>query len=122
MGWFLLKGWFSFQVFWYDLYEVLFNDLFISFFFLGWLGVMSFSTRKTSWFPAFGPLFLLLLGFLLFSKPSLYSPLIEELLKWALIFFAGFGWESFRRDIMDRSWHGRLLWFALGLAFFGGVL
>jgi len=119
---FWLKIWSFFQFFWYGLYMVFFNDLFISFFFLGWLGAMSFLTRKNSWLPAFGPLFLLPLGFLFLSKPDLYSPLIEDLLKWVLIFFAGFGWESFRRDVMDRSWHGRLLWFVLGLAFFGGVL
>jgi hypothetical protein len=47
---------------------------------------------------------------------------MQEMLKWALVFFAGFGWESFRRDMMDRTWHGRLLWFILGFCFLGGVL
>jgi hypothetical protein len=67
-------------------------------------------------------LFLLPLGMLLFPGPDAFSLFREENLKWVLILFAGFGLESFRRDVMDRSWHGRLLWFVLGLAFVGGVL
>jgi hypothetical protein len=118
----LIKSWVSFHFFWYDIYEVFISDLYISFFFFGWLGALSFLTRKTSWFPAFGPLFLLPLGILFFTNPNFYIPLQQEVLKWVLVFFAGFGLESFRRDIMDRSWHGWLLWFVLGFAFFGGVL
>jgi hypothetical protein len=120
--WTLLKGWTSYHFFWYDIYEVLFSDLYISFFFLGWLGALSFSTRKASWFPPFGPLFLLLIGLLLFTNVNFYTPFQQEVLKWVLVFFAGFGLESFRRDMMDRSWHGWLLWFVLGFCFFGGVL
>jgi hypothetical protein len=121
-GWLILAGWSSVQFFWLSLFQVFLNDLFISFFFLGWLGAMSFATRKISWVPAFGPLFLLPLGFILLPRPDVFNPLSEDLLKWVLVFFAGFGWESFRRDVMDRSWHGRLLWLVLGIAFFGGVL
>jgi hypothetical protein len=120
--WILVKGWTSYHFFWYDVYEVLISDLYISFFFLGWLGALSFSTRKASWFPAFGPLFLLPMGVLLFTNINFYTPFQQEVLKWVLVFFAGFGLESFRRDMMDRSWHGWLLWFVLGFAFFGGVL
>ncbi len=120
--WVLLKGWVSLRFFWYDVYEVFFDDLFISFFLLGCLGALSFSTRKTSWFPAFGPLFLLPLGILFFTNVDCYILLQQEVLKWVLVFFAGFGLESFRRDIMDRSWHGWLLWLVLGFSFFGGVL
>jgi hypothetical protein len=118
----LVKGRTSYHFFWYDVYEVLINDLYISFFFLGWLGALSFSTRKTAWFPAFGPLFLLPLGIFLLTNTDFYAPFQQEILKWILVFFAGFGLESFRRDMMDRSWHGWLLWFVLGFAFFGGVL
>jgi hypothetical protein len=121
-GWVVLGGWSSVQLFWLSIFQVLLNDLFISFFLLGWLGAMSFATRKISWVPAFGPLFLLPMGFLFLSCPDVFNPLSEDLLKWVLVFFAGFGWESFRRDVMDRSWHGLLLWLVLGIAFFGGVL
>jgi len=120
--WLFLKRYPPFHFLWYDVFEVFFNDLFISFFFLGWLGALSFSTRKTSWFPAFGPLFLLPLGMIFLSDPEPYSPFRQAVLRWVLVFFAGFGLESFRRDLMDRSWHGRLLWLVLGFAFFGGVL
>ena len=121
-AWVLLKGWSSFHFLWYDVYEVLISDYFISFFFLGWLGALSFSTKKRPWLPAFGPLFLMPLGMMLLSGADPFSLFRQEDLKWILIFFAGFGLESFRRDMMDRSWHGRLLWFVLGFCFFGGVL
>lgn len=110
------------QFFFYDLYEVLINQLFISFFLLGCLGTIAFVTHQGRWNPAFGPLFLICAGFLFWAGPDHFSPLKQYLLKWVLVFFAGFGWEAFRRDMMDRTWHGRAVWFLLGLCFIGGVL
>jgi hypothetical protein len=68
------------------------------------------------------PLFLLTGGFLLWGGENEVSLVSQEILEWILIFAAGFGWETFRKYIMDSSWHGRAVWFVLGLAFFGGVL
>ncbi len=118
----LLMGRAPAEFFFYDLFQVLVNQLFISFFLLGCLGAMAFSVRHGRWTPAFGPLFMLCVGFLFWSGPDHFSPLKQDLLKWVLVFYAGFGWEAFRRDMMDRTWHGRSVWFLLGLCFLGGVL
>lgn len=63
----------------------------------------------------------LLVGGFMFWTGSIPMLIEIEILKWVMVFMAGFGLESFRRDLMDQSWHGRMVWAALGLAFFGGV-
>ncbi len=120
--WAVLQGWTGLRFYWVELFDLIVSNLFISFFLLGWLGFVSFSPLKGGTRPGLFSFFLLPLGFLFFAGPDPSSFFRFETLKWVLVFFAGFGWEGFRRDIMDRSWHGRLVWLALGAAFFGGVL
>ncbi|HUO58192.1 MAG TPA: hypothetical protein VMV05_08440 [bacterium] len=100
------------------LYDFMVSTRFIAFLFLGWLGLAAFPQKGIFRHVVF-PLFLLTVGFI---WTGLY-PLADQqnILKWVLVYFAGFGWESFRRDLMDPSWHGRAVWFALGVAFFGGM-
>jgi hypothetical protein len=61
------------------------------------------------------------LGALGLNPPlSGHSPGFDGL-TWILVWAAGFGFESLRRDLIDTSWHGRAVWAALGLAAFWGV-
>lgn len=96
---------------------------FFSFFLLGWLGLVAFDPKwKGTFRHVLSPLFLLTAGFLFWGGGNYVSELEVEIIKWVLVWMAGYGWEAFRKYMMDPSWHGRLVWFALGLAFFGGVL
>ena len=103
------------------LYDLLVGERFLAFFFLGWLGLIAFP-RKGTYRHILFPAFLLTLGAGLWPDPIFPPTIPFLLLKWLLVFFAGFGLESFRRDLMDPTWHGRAVWFGLGVAFFGGVL
>lgn len=118
----VLQAWKPFRPYGYEVLDLMVANLFISFFLLGWLGFIAFSPPRGGVRPAIIPFFLLPLGFVLFAAPDPVTYFKFDLLKWVLVFCGGFGWESFRRDVMDRSWHGQLVWFALGVAFFGGVL
>ncbi len=116
----LFRGWRSFNFDWVGLYDILVSGRFIVFLLLGWLGLIAFPKKGTFRHAVF-PVFFLTVGFLFWrSLPPV--PVGTELLKWTLVFFAGFGWESFRKDLMDPTWHGTLVWAALGLAIFDGVL
>jgi hypothetical protein len=117
----LFKGWTTFQFQWTGLYDLLVHGRYIAFFLLGWLGLLAFPRQGTARYILF-PMFLLVLGFLFWPGHSLVDPLEMGILKWVLVFCAGFGLESLRRDLMDPTWHGRLVWLALGAAFFGGVV
>lgn len=102
------------------LYHLLITDHFIGFFLLGWLGWIAFPLGGNYRFTLWSVLFLAV-GFLFWAGlPPVQGEM--ELLSWVLIWTAGFGWESVRRDLMDPSWHGRLLWAALGAMFFSGVI
>lgn len=116
------RGWGLFQFYWIDLFDLLVSKRYISFFILGWLGLIAFARSKGFYRQAIYPFFLIPLGFLFWPRLDIFPFFRLELLKWILVFYAGFGFECFRRDLMDQSWHGRLAWFALGMAFFGGVL
>jgi len=121
----LLQGWKGFGFFGTDLYGFFVAHWYITYFLLGWLGMIAFSQSRL--FPnrnlpnLIFPMFLLVVGFFFGTGPNL-SAAESGMLKWVLVFMAGFGWESFRRDLMDPSWHGRLVWFALGVWLFSGVL
>ncbi len=115
-----LAWWLSLHFYFDKIYNLLIPQHFLSFFLLGWLGLIATPKKGTCRF-AFSPLFLLTLGFLFWGTfPA--QPMEKVLYQWVLVFFAGFGWESFRRDLMDPSWHGRLVWASLGAAFFAGVV
>jgi hypothetical protein len=115
-----LVWWLSFRFYFDEIYNLLIRQRFIAFFLLGWLGLIAVPKRGTFRF-VFPPLFLLALGFLFWGAlPP--QPLEKFIYQWVLVFFAGFGWESFRRDLMDPTWHGRLVWACLGAAFFAGVV
>jgi hypothetical protein len=117
----LFHGWKNFYFQWLDVYELFIPGRYAAFFLLGLLGLIAFPRKGIHRHVVF-PLVFLTLGFLLWTGPLYSSPLALEVFKWVLVFFAGFGWESFRRDLMDDSWHGKAVWFAMGAAFFGGVL
>ena len=102
------------------LYELLITGKFIGFFLLGWLGWVAFPPKENYRFALQSVLFLLA-GYLVWAAfPQ--DPRETGLVSWVLIWAAGFGWESVRRDLMDPSWHGRLLWMMLGAMFFFGVV
>jgi hypothetical protein len=115
--------WNHFRFSWLDLYGVLVEGRLGAFLILGWLGLAAYDPAKKGAFRhMMAALFLVCAGFLFWNRdafPFLYE---SELLRWILVFMGGFGLEAFRKDVIDPSWHGRALWFALGLAFFGGVL
>jgi hypothetical protein len=110
---------------WFGAYETcskLFGEeRYAVFFLLGWLGLIAFPAKGT-YRHAVWPMLLVTAAFFLWTDPSLITPMDVEWFLWLLVFFAGFGWESFRRDLMDESWHGRAVWVAMGLAFFSGIL
>ena len=117
------KGWVYYQFEWLNLYDLLIEGRFAAFFLLGWLGLVAFDSRSKGTFRhILFPLFLLTAGFLFWGGNSFASLFELEILQWVLVWMAGFGWEAFRKYLMDSSWHGRVVWFALGVAFFGGVL
>lgn len=117
------RGWNYFQFSGMDLYEPFFEHRFIAFFLMAWLGWMAFDARwKGTFRHAMIPFFLLTLGFSLWGGSNLNSVVEMEALQWVLVLMAGVGWEAFRNYLMDDSWHGRAVWFALGVALFGGVL
>ena len=116
----LLKGWRSLGFDGLGLLDFLAANRFVVFFLLGWLGLAAFPAKGTYRYAA-TPLFFLMMGFVFWPTEGL-APNLREMLEWVLIFFAGFGWESFRRDLMDDTWHGRALWFAMGLGLLGGVV
>jgi hypothetical protein len=99
---------------------LLITGKFIGFFLLGWLGWVAFPSKGNNRFALQLVLFLMA-GYLLWAAfPQ--DPREAGLVSWVLIWAAGFGWESVRRDLMDPSWHGRLLWVMLGTMFFFGVV
>jgi hypothetical protein len=117
----LYKGWFYYQYDFLDLYEVLISARFISFFLLGWLGLLAFSVKGPNRHLVY-PMFSLLGGFLFWTGNSLTTQIEMEILQWVLVFMAGFGLESIRKDLLDPTWHGCLVWFAIGVCFFQGVI
>ena len=114
----LEKGWASMGFGWAPLYELLIHDGFFVFFLLAWLGGAAFPRKGTERHGAY-PFFLIALGFLFWTESA--APHGMELFQWILVFFAGFGLEAFRKDLMEPRWNGRLAWAALGIALFGGV-
>lgn len=117
------KGWIYLYPSWVDLYDLFIDRHFIAFFLLGWLGLAAFDAGwKGTFRHILTPIFLLTAAFFLVVKPSPAAVYEFEMFQWVLVFAAGFGWEAFRKYLIDSSWHGRLVWFALGIAFFGGVL
>ena len=121
---FLFKSWDCFLSSDFGLYDLFVGNRFLAFFIVGWLGLAAFdSTRKGIFRHTLVPLFLLPAGFLFWGGTNFVSTFIEfEILQWVLVWMAGYGWEAFRKYMIDPTWHGRLVWAALGLAFFGGVL
>lgn len=119
----LFRGWAYFQFSWIELYEPFFENRFITFFLMAWLGWMAFDPRwKGTFRHGMIPFFLLTLGFSFWGGNGPNSWVELEALQWVLVLMAGVGWEAFRKYLMDESWHGRAVWFALGVALFGGVL
>ncbi|HVZ80361.1 MAG TPA: hypothetical protein VHE12_06095 [bacterium] len=45
-----------------------------------------------------------------------------SLLTWVAVLFAGFGWESVRRELLGEEWFQQAMGFAIGLALWGSVL
>ena len=121
---FLLSGgWIYFRPVSDDFLEVFITRGFFAFLILGWLGLAAFDFNwKGTFRHILTPIFLLPVGFILWGSQNLAGLYELEILQWFLVFAAGYGWEAFRKYMMDPSWHGRLVWVALGLAIFGGVL
>lgn len=117
----VFQAWRGFSLDWMNLYDLFIDGRYLSFFLLGWLGLVAFPRKGMGRHLAF-PLFGLTLGYLFWAGPSASALPETEILEWVLVFSAGFGLESFKRDLMDDSWHGRAVWVAVGVAFFGGVL
>jgi len=115
------RGWTRLGWNWMDLYDLFMRDFFIAFFLLGFLGVATFSNKGTARFAVIqGGL---LIGGFLFSPPNLLRNSVElDCLCWMLIFLSAYGLDSLRRDLLDPTWHGRAVWFVLGLGLCWGVI
>jgi hypothetical protein len=114
------RGWSRWGWNWMDLYDLLVTDAFIAFFILGFLGAASFSAKGTARFAVLQG-GLLTAGFF-FSAPLLpLNPAEIDVLRWVFVFLSAYGLESFRTDLMDPSWHGRAVWFAVGFGLCWGV-
>ena len=118
--WLGLAWWLSFHFYIDQIYNLLIQQHFLVFFLIAWLGLIAMPKKGAFRF-VFSPLFLLTLG-LLFWGAFPPQPMEKVPYQWVLVFFAGFGWESFRKDLMDPSWHGRLVWASVGIAIFTGVI
>jgi len=115
-----LMWWLSNHFYFGGIYNLLIHQWYLAFLLLGWLGLIAMPKKGTFRFGVF-PLFLLTVGLLFWGA---FPPLSMEmtLFQWVLVFFTGFGFESFRRDLMDPTWHGRLVWVGFGIAIFTGVI
>lgn len=115
------RGWTYTRFDWLDLYDLIIGRYhpYIAFAAFTWLGWYGMSRRTTARF-ALGGILGLTLGYLFFV-PVFFPYLLIDSLSWTLIFSAGFGFEVFRKDLLDPSWHGQAVWVALGLAAFWGV-
>jgi|SRR5579872_2014696 len=115
-----LVWWLSGHFYFGGIYDLLIQQRYLGALLFGWLGMIAMPKKGTLRFALF-PLFLLTAGFLFWGGfPP--QPMEMALFQWVLLFFAGFGLESFRRDLMDPTWHGRLVWVGFGMAFFTGVV
>ncbi len=120
---FFFKGRYYFQFTWIDLYELLFEQRFLPFLLLGWLGFAALEREKEGTYRhVVFPLLLVLIGFLFWSGLNLAAVLEFEILKWVLVFMAGFGFEAFREYLINPGWMGRAVWLALGIALLAGVV
>ncbi len=117
-------GWNYWFLNWTDLYDLLISGRFIAFFVLGCLGLAAFDSKwKGSFRHVLLPLVLLPAGLLFWGGNNPASGFFEmAILQWVLVWMAGYGWEAFREYLLDPTWHGRLVWLALSLGLFGGVL
>jgi len=117
-------GWAYFLVNWLGLYDLFVGSRFFAFFLLGWLGLVAFDSKwKGTFRHVLFPLVLLPVGLLFWGGANPSVTFFETaILQWVLVWMAGYGWEAFREYLMDPSWHGRLVWLAMGLGLFGGVL
>jgi len=122
LGLFLVyRGWKEYA---FDLagsWDFLVEQRYLAFFLLGWLGLISLPKRGNLRASVF-VLFPLVLGFLFWPGPSTVPGGPSTLLLWVMVLFAGVGWESFRMNLMDPSWHGRLVWIVLGTCLLLGLL
>jgi hypothetical protein len=121
LGLFLVyRGWKEYD---FDLagsWVFLIEQRYLAFFLLGWLGLISLPKKGNLRSSVF-VLFPLVLGLLFWPGPSTVLG-VHTLLLWVMVLFAGLGWESFRVNLMDQSWHGRLVWIVLGLCLLIGLL
>jgi hypothetical protein len=119
----IVAGWIYFHPISDDFLECFVDQRFFAFLLLGWLGLAAYDSRwKGTFRHILTPIFLLPMGFIFWGGQNIIGIFELKTLEWVLVFAAGYGWEAFRKHMMDSSWHGRLVWFALGLAFFGGVI
>ncbi|HJT23487.1 MAG TPA: hypothetical protein VJ873_02870 [bacterium] len=119
----LAWGWIYFHPVSDDFLSVFIDHRFFAFLLLGWLGLFAYDSKwKGTFRHILTPVFLLTLGLIFWGGQNLVGLYELEVLQWFLVLAAGYGWEAFRKYMMDPSWHGRLAWFVLGLALFGGVL
>ena len=117
---FATRGWTHWQWNGPDLSYWLFEKEMAVFGILALLGWAAFPRKGTAR-SALVSVAVLGIGALGFNLPlSGHSPGFDGL-TWVLVWAAGFGFESLRRDLLDPSWHGRAVWAALGLAAFWGV-
>jgi hypothetical protein len=103
------------------LYDILATKGYIGFFLLAWLGLVAFPPKGTVRHGVW-PFLWLTVGYYLWTDPSHPWPLEDVMYQWVLIFLAGFGFESFKRDVMDPSWHAVLVWVAMGIGLAIGIL
>ncbi len=116
-----VQGWKGLLTNGLGLYDILATQRYMGFFVLAWLGLVAFPRKGTFRHGAW-PFLLLTAGYFLWTDPSHPRPMEDEMYRWVLIFLAGFGFESFKRDVMDRSWHAVLVWVAMGIALCVGIL
>ncbi len=104
---------------WLDAYDFLTARLFLPFVILSLLAWVGFATRKP------GRIVLLqLAGVLLgwfFWEPGSLSFAPQAALGVAFMGISGVGLETMKTKILDDSWHGRLVWAALGVSVFLGL-
>jgi len=104
-----------------DVWNFLIERRYLAFFLLGWLGLVSLPKKGNLRASVF-VLFPLALGWLFWPDPLTVPGGGHALLLWVMVLFAGVGWESFRVNLMDQSWHARLVWLLLGLGLLTGLL
>ena len=121
LGWFLIfRGYYFFSWNWQGAWDLWIDQRAGIFLLLALLGFMDpkFGNLRYSLFSYL----LLVVGAWIWGGDGLIGLWQADLLTWVSILFAGFGFETLRRELLGGEWFHRWMGYAIGVALWGSVL